>query len=76
MRKAAASRVYSRYRRVETIGGAPVPVHEALAVINRVIAEYDEAAAGNLDAATRFCLDWLRRHGCREGRYGEALTLA
>ncbi len=34
--------VYSRYRRVETIGGELVPVREALANINRVIAEYDE----------------------------------
>ena len=68
--------VYSRYRRVETIGGEPVPVREALAAINRVIAEYDEQQQGDLDSPTRFCLDWLRQNGYREGRYGEAETLA
>ena len=68
--------VYSRYRRVETIGGEPVPVREALAAINRVIAEYDERQQGDLDSSTRFCLDWLKQNGYREGRYGEAETLA
>ena len=68
--------VYSRYRRVETIGGEPVPVREALAAINRVIAEYDEQQQGELDAPTRFCLDWFRQNGYGEGVYGEAETLA
>ena len=68
--------IYSRYRRVETIGGEPVPVREALAAINRVIAEYDERRQGELDSATRFCLDWLKQNGYDEGRYGDAHTLA
>ena len=69
-------RIYSRYRRVETIEGEPVPVREALAAINRVIAEYDERQQGDLDSETRFCLDWLKQYGFGEGRYGEAETLA
>lgn len=68
--------IYSRYSRVETISGEPVTVREALANINRVIAEYDEQQQGELDSATRFCLDWLRQNGYKEGRYGEAETLA
>ena len=68
--------VYSRYSRVETISGDPVPVREALAAINRVIAEYDERQQGDLDSATRFCLDWLRQSDYNEGRYGQAETLA
>ena len=68
--------VYSRYRRVETIGGEPVPVREALAAINRVIAEYDEQQQGELDASTRFCLDWFRQNGYGEGVYGQAEDLA
>ena len=68
--------VYSRYSRVETIGGEPVPVREALAAINRVIAHYDERQQGELDSETRFCLDWLEQHGFAEGPYGEAETLA
>ena len=68
--------IYSRYSRVETISGEPVSVREALAAINRAIAEYDERQEGDLDSESRFCLDWLKQHGYEEGRYGEAETLA
>ena len=64
--------IYSRYSRVETISGEPVSVREALAVINRAIADYDERQEGDLDSETRFCLDWLKQHGYEEGAYGEA----
>ncbi len=68
--------VYSRYSRVETIGGELVPVREALVNINRVIAEYDELQQGDLDAPTRFCLDWFKQNDYNEGRFGEAEDLA
>ena len=68
--------IYSRYSRVETISGEPVPIREALAAINRAIADYDERQEGDLDAESRFCLDWLKQHGYGVGLYGEAETLA
>ena len=68
--------IYSRYARVETISGEPVPVREALAAINRAIADHDERQEGDLDAESRFCLDWLKQHDYGEGQYGEAETLA
>ena len=68
--------IYSRYSRVETISGEPVSVREALAAINRAIADYDERQEGDLDSESRFCLDWLKQHGYGEGRYGDAETLA
>ena len=68
--------IYSRYSRVETIAGERVSVREALAAINRVIAEYDEQAQGNLDSESRFCLGWLKQNGYEEGAYGEAEVLA
>ena len=68
--------IYSRYSRVETIGGKPVSVRDALAAINRAIADYDERQEGDLDSESRFCLDWLKQHGYEEGAYGEAETLA
>ncbi len=37
--------IYSRYSSVETISGEPVSVREALAAINRAIADYDERQA-------------------------------
>ena len=68
--------IYSRYSRVETISGEPVPVREALAAINRAIADYDERQEGDLDAESRFCLDWLKQHGYKIGLYDKAETLA
>ena len=68
--------IYSRYSRVETISGEPVSVREALAAINRAIADYDERQEGDLDAETRFCFDWFKQHGYGEEVYGEAETLA
>ena len=68
--------VYSRYSRVETIGGDPVTVRDALAAINQAIANYDERQEGEFDPPTRFCLDWLKQYGFEEGQYGEAQTLA
>ena len=68
--------VYSRYSRVETIDGEPVPVREALTAINQVIAEYDKQQVGELDEATRFCLDWLEEHEYSEGAYGDAEVLS
>ena len=68
--------IYSRYSRVETISGEQVTVREALAAINRVIAEYDEQAQGDLDGETRFCIGWLRQNGYSEAPYGEAELLA
>ena len=67
---------YSRYSRVETIGGEPVTVRDALAAINQAIANYDERQEGEFDPPTRFCLDWLKQHGYAEGPYGQAETLA
>ena len=68
--------IYSRYGSVETISGEPVPIREALAAINRAIANYDERQEGDLDSESRFCLDWFKQYGYEEGRYGEAETLA
>ena len=68
--------VYSRYSRVETIGGDPVSVREALVAINQAIATYDEHLQGKLDLETRFCLDWLIQHEYTEGGYGEAELLS
>ena len=68
--------IYSRYSRVETISGEPVPVREALAAINKSIADYDERQEGDLDSESRFCMDWLKTYGYEDGQYGEAETLA
>ena len=68
--------IYSRYDRVETISGELVRVREALAAIDRAITDYDERQEGDLDPETRFCLNWLKQHGFREGPYDDAEGLA
>ena len=68
--------IYSRYSHVETISGELVPVREALAAINKAIADYDERQEGDLDSESRFCMDWLKTYDYGEGQYGEAETLA
>ena len=68
--------VYSRYARVERVGGEPFTVREALQEINRAVDFYTERAEGELDAPSRFCLAWLRTHGHAKRPFGEAETLA
>ena len=68
--------IYSRYRRVETISGEQVPVREALAHVNRVIAEYHERQQGELDSQTQFCLEWFQQYGYDNGFFGVAEDLA
>ncbi|MCY3801424.1 MAG: DUF1156 domain-containing protein [Chloroflexi bacterium] len=68
--------IYSRYGHVETISGEQVTVREALAAINQAIAEYYERQEGELDAASRFCFDWLQEHGFSQGKFGDAEVLS
>ena len=67
--------VYSRYGSVSTVSGDPVTVSDALAAINRAIDDYIQAQEGEIDAESRFCIDWLKEHGYGEGTYGQADVL-
>ena len=68
--------VYSRYRSVATLAGEPVTVRQALMAINDAVDHYLRQQAGELDAESRFCLDWLQAHPKGQGDYGIAETLA
>ena len=68
--------IYSKYVRVETISGEPVPVRDALIEINRVIAEYHRREQGELDSASQFCIEWLSEYAYAEGVYDQASSLA
>lgn len=69
-------KIYTKYSRVETFAGEPVPVRDALTEINRVIGDYFLSEQGELDSRTRFCIDWLKEHGFDEGLFGDAEVLA
>ena len=68
--------IFSRYSSVNTISGEPVTVGDALVAVNRAIDEYHAAQEGEIDAVSRFCVDWLKQHAFAEGGYGEAELLS
>jgi putative DNA methylase len=68
--------IFSRYSAVLDASGQPMPVKAALALINREIDAYFNQGEGDLDADTRFCLDWFAQHGWKVGEFGSADTLA
>lgn len=62
--------VFSKYSAVLEADGTPMSVRTALQLINRFLAEDD------FDADTQFCLHWFTQYGWKEGKFGEADTLA
>jgi len=62
--------VFSKYAAVLEADGTPMTVQAALRLINRFLAEDD------FDHDTQFCLHWFEQYGWKEGRFGEADTLA
>ncbi|MGC8530186.1 MAG: DUF1156 domain-containing protein [Leptospirillia bacterium] len=67
--------IYSRQPVLEA-DGTPMPVHEALKLINKELDAYFSHAEGDLDADTRFSLSWFEGFGWSVGPYGDAETLS
>jgi putative DNA methylase len=68
--------VFSRYGRVVESDGSSMSVKTALALINQALDEVLTEMDGELDADSRFCLDWYRQNGWAERPFGEADVLA
>ncbi|MCL8207107.1 MAG: DUF1156 domain-containing protein [Actinomycetia bacterium] len=64
--------VYSRYGAVLDTHGRPLPVREALALINRELDAYLAQEEGEIDPVTRFAAAWFSEHGFAAAPYGEA----
>ena len=62
--------LFSRYAAVLEADGSPMSVRSALQLINRFLGEDD------FDPDTQFCLHWFQQYGWKEGKFGEADTLA
>lgn len=62
--------VFSKYSAVLEADGTSMSVKTALQLINRFLAE------DNFDHDTQFCLHWFEQHGWKEGKFGDADTLA
>src|SRR5438477_9465271 len=62
--------VFSKYSAVLEADGSPMTVRAALQLINRFLAEDD------FDSDTQFCLRWFEQNNWKDGKFGEADTLA
>ena len=68
--------IFTRYARVLDTHGQPLPVREALALINQTLDEVLAEQEGDFDADTRWALAWFEQSGFDEGDYGVAETLS
>ena len=68
--------VYTRYGKVLDAEGKPVPIRDALALINQILDETLAEQEGDFDADTRFALAWFEQNGFSNGQFGVADVLA
>lgn len=68
--------IFSRHEQVLEADGSPMSVRQALVHINKAIDDYFTEAEGDMDADTRFCVDWFQQYGFEAGSFGEADVLA
>ena len=68
--------VYTRYTKVLDAAGEPLPVGEALALINQILDEVLAEQEGDFDSDSRWAVAWFEQHGFHEGEYGIAETLS
>ena len=68
--------VFSRYRRVLEADGTPMSVRSALQIINEELDLYFNEQVGDLDTASRFCVDLYTQCAYNVVKYGEAEVLA
>ncbi|MFC8141125.1 DUF1156 domain-containing protein [Streptomyces paradoxus] len=68
--------VFSKYSRVLEDDGSTMSVKTALGLINQTFDALQNEHDAELDADTRFCLDWFRSYGWDTRPYGDAESLA
>ncbi len=68
--------VFSRYAQVLDADGTPMSVRSALRIINEEIDLYFNEQVGDMDSASRFCVDLYMQNAFNDIKYGEAEILA
>ncbi|MFE1099029.1 DUF1156 domain-containing protein [Nocardiopsis alba] len=68
--------VFSRFSRVLEDDGSTMSVKTALALINQTFDSLQNEHDAELDADSRFCLDWFRSYGWETRPFGDAESLA
>lgn len=68
--------VFSRFKQVLEADGTPMPGRAALKIINEEIDLYFNEQVGDMDSASRFCVDLYTQNAFNDIKYGEAEILA
>lgn len=68
--------VFSRFKQVLEADGTPMSVRSALKIINEEIDAYFNDQVGDMDAASRFCIDLYTQCAYNNISYGDAEILA
>jgi putative DNA methylase len=68
--------IFSRYAAVLEADGTPMPVHNALIMINKEVDDFLNPSGSGFDADTQFCSAWFDQFGWGAGKFGEADVLA
>lgn len=68
--------VFSRYKQVLEADGSVMTVRSALKIINEELDLYFNEQVGDMDAASRFCVDLYTQNAFNDMKYGEAEILA
>jgi putative DNA methylase len=68
--------IFSRYAAVLEADGTPMPVHQALVMINKEVDDYLTPSGSGFDADTQFCSAWFDQYGWGTAKFGEADVLA
>ncbi|PWM79771.1 MAG: hypothetical protein DBY32_02645 [Phascolarctobacterium sp.] len=68
--------VFSRFKQVLEADGTLMSVRSALKIINEEIDAYFNAQVGDMDSASRFCVDLYTQYAYNNIKYGEAEILA
>ncbi len=68
--------IYSRYSQVLEANGQPLSIRTALQLINQELDAYLAETEGDVDADTRFAINWFEQFDFREGDFGQADVLA
>jgi putative DNA methylase len=67
--------IFTRYAQALNTDGSPMPVKDALKLINQVREEITAPAAGDYDNETLFALDWFAAHEFKKKSSGIAITM-
>lgn len=68
--------VFTRYAQVLNTDGSPMPVKDALKLINQVREEIMSHGDAEYDSETRFALDWFSAKAFDKGKSGDAILMA